>query len=317
MQAAEARLPVVAPYSAAASAWRNAAGAAAEAAARAAAGEAEARARAEGAVAEAQDLLRRVQAAAAHAGLKPDSRLLLSRAQLAVAESEALEHNGDHLGAAARAEWAVGAGRQLAGETSSITARYAEAELVATWLRWKERLIARSRTEGQPAILVEKADHRLTLYVNGRATRVYQIELGPNWIPAKRHAGDAATPEGEYQVAAKKGPGASTYHKALLLNYPNERDREAFTRDRRNGLLPPAARLGGLIEIHGGGGRGEDWTSGCVAMSNEDIDRLYDQVQVGAPVTITGGDWRELDQRITASAGDAQADRRGVAVPAR
>jgi hypothetical protein len=308
MQAAEARLPILAPFPAATSAWRAAAEAAGEAARRASASEADARALAEKAVGDADALLAQVQAAAAHANLGPDSRVLLSHAQLALIESRTLAGGGDYVRAAARAEWAIGAGRRLAGETANVTGRYSDTELVAAWSRWKEHLIARSRTEHQPAILVEKADHRLTLYDDGRAVQVYGVELGPNWIPAKKHAGDSATPEGEYSIAAKKGPGASAYHRALLLSYPNERDRQAFARDRRNGLLPSDARLGGLIEIHGEGGRGEDWTSGCIAMSNDDIDRLYELVQVGTPVTITGGDWRQLDQRIAPRAPEPAAN---------
>ena len=54
--------------------------------------------------------------------------------------------------------------------------------------------------------------------------------------------------------------------------------------------MPAAAGIGGLIEIHGEGGRGRDWTRGCVALANPDIDDLFRHVEVGTPVTIVGSD---------------------------
>jgi hypothetical protein len=52
--------------------------------------------------------------------------------------------------------------------------------------------------------------------------------------------------------------------------------------------LPAGARIGGLIEIHGEGGRNRDWTSGCVALANGDMDRVFDRAGIGTPVTIVG-----------------------------
>jgi hypothetical protein len=308
MQAAEARLPILARFPAAAAAWTMATGAAREAAKQAAGNEQDARSRSEQAIAKAEAIISRVAATAAHVHLETDSRALLSRAQLALIESRNLHRQGEYVSAAARAEWAVGAGNRLDEETSGITGRYVEEGLVATWDRWKAQLLARSRAEGRPAILIEKADHRLTLYHSGERVRVYDVELGPNWISAKTRSGDSATPEGQYHIVAKKDRGASAYHRALLLSYPNDQDRKAFLRDRQNGLLPPAARLGGLIEIHGSGGRGEDWTSGCVAMSDQSIDDLFARVIVGTPVTIVGGDWQKLYERIAPREADQSAE---------
>jgi len=77
---------------------------------------------------------------------------------------------------------------------------------------------------------------------------------------------------------------------ALLLDYPNAEDRRRFDEARRAGRVARNASLGGLIEIHGEGGRGRDWTKGCVALSNVEIQDLYSRVAVGTPVTIVGGD---------------------------
>lgn len=298
MQAAEARLPILARFPAAASAWTVAKGAARQAAEQAVANEREARNRSEQALATAETIVSRVAATSAHVHLETDSRALLSRAQLALIESRILHRQGEYISAVARAEWAAATATRLYDETLGITGRYSEQELIAAWSRWKAQLVARSRAEREPAILIEKADHRLTLYQSGEPVQSYEVELGPYWVSAKTRSGDAATPEGQYHIVAKKDRGASAYHRALLLSYPNDQDRQAFLRDRQSGLVPPAARIGGLIEIHGGGGRGEDWTSGCVAMSNQDVDDLFPRVHLGTPVTIVGGNWQKLYERI-------------------
>ena len=106
----------------------------------------------------------------------------------------------------------------------------------------------------------------------------------------KRRQGDRATPEGRYRIVKKKDRGQSVYHRALLLDYPNAEDRKRFAAAKKRGEIPRASVIGGLIEIHGEGGRGWDWTKGCVALRNDHIDDLFPRVPVGTPVTIIGGD---------------------------
>jgi lipoprotein-anchoring transpeptidase ErfK/SrfK len=89
---------------------------------------------------------------------------------------------------------------------------------------------------------------------------------------------------------ARKDRAATLYYKALLLDYPNADDRRAFARARRAGEVSAGTGIGGLIEIHGEGGLGRDWTKGCVALTNADIDDLFQRVDVGTPVTIVGSD---------------------------
>jgi hypothetical protein len=90
------------------------------------------------------------------------------------------------------------------------------------------------------------------------------------------------------KIIKKKGAGHSKYYKALLINYPNEEDIRLFRRARTLGLFLPRTRIGGLIEIHGDGGRDQNWTEGCVALTNSDMDDLFARVDVGTPVTIVG-----------------------------
>lgn len=219
-----------------------------------------------------------------------ERRSLLAAARLAVEEARVYQGAGDFRSATVRALHANDLTAQVRDHAAAVVARYADADTVARWRRWKEETIAWSRREGRAAIVVFKEAHLLTLFVRGEPVSTYKIDLGFNWTADKTHEGDGATPEGRYRIVARMSRLASFYYKALLLDYPNADDRVEFNRARRNGDLPPSARIGGLIEIHGGGGRSQDWTSGCVAVANSDLDGLFDRVGIGTPVTIVGSD---------------------------
>jgi lipoprotein-anchoring transpeptidase ErfK/SrfK len=156
--------------------------------------------------------------------------------------------------------------------------------------RWKNLAndaIAASKG-GNKVILVDKVAHVLYVYQGGKAIRSFDVEFGPNWMAHKERSGDKATPEGNYRITSKKERGSTTYHKAMLLDYPNAEDRAQFAIKKRKGLISRGAGIGNLIEIHGNGGRGFDWTSGCVGMRDRDIDDLYRLVGSGTRVTIVG-----------------------------
>jgi lipoprotein-anchoring transpeptidase ErfK/SrfK len=85
-----------------------------------------------------------------------------------------------------------------------------------------------------------------------------------------------------------RAPGQTRYYRALMLDYPNEEDMKRFRALKQQGLVPRRGGAGSNIEIHGDGGREQDWTQGCVALSNDDMDALVGFVQVGTPVTIVG-----------------------------
>ena len=174
---------------------------------------------------------------------------------------------------------------------------YADAEVNANlkeyfgrfpkWQKWVQSTIATSANTKSYAFVVDKIKHKGFLYFSGKLTREYDVEFGKNWIGEKLFAGDNATPEGRYMITRKNGRD-SGYYKAMLLNYPNEEDRAEFAARRRSGQIPKSRGIGGLIEIHGNGGKGVDWTKGCVALSDDKIDELYSKLSVGSPVTIVG-----------------------------
>jgi murein L,D-transpeptidase YafK len=158
------------------------------------------------------------------------------------------------------------------------------------WNAWIKQTLEESRRTDRPVILVDKLNHECYVLRRGRVIDSYPVELGGEWMLAKLREGDQATPEGCYRVTALKG--GSRFYKAALLSYPNETDRARFVRAKRTGQLPGGARIGGMIEIHGEGGRGADWTAGCVSLTNRDFDRFLRNVQPGTQVTIVGL-WQE------------------------
>lgn len=155
------------------------------------------------------------------------------------------------------------------------------------WRGWTNDAISASRG-GNKVILVDKVAHILYVYQSGKAIRSYDAEFGPNWMAHKEITGDKATPEGNYRITSKKQRGSTIYHKALLLDYPNAEDKIKFAAKKRKGLISRSAGIGNLIEIHGNGGKGFDWTVGCIGLRDRDIDDLYRLVGSGTRVTIVG-----------------------------
>lgn len=140
----------------------------------------------------------------------------------------------------------------------------------------------------QNIIVIDKVARKLYVYKNGKHLHEMASELGTNWVGDKYREGDMTTPEGKYMVSQKKQGNRTIYYKALLLNYPNEQDKLRFEDNKQKGLIPKNASIGGLIEIHGEGGRGVDWTKGCIALHNRDMDTLFRLVEVNTPVYIVG-----------------------------
>ena len=171
---------------------------------------------------------------------------------------------------------------------ASLHARLADPANLRTWKKWVELTLDESRQTGDSVILVDKLRRRVTIYRSGQPVGRFPAELGANGLRRKEHAGDRATPEGMYRVVQIKEAPQTKFYKALLLNYPNDEDRMRFALGQRRGEISARAGIGSLIEIHGAGGEGRDWTDGCIALTNEDMDRLFRQVRLGTAVTIVG-----------------------------
>jgi murein L,D-transpeptidase YafK len=134
-------------------------------------------------------------------------------------------------------------------------------------------------------IVVEKAKRVLTLYAKKKAIKTYRIALGGNPVGHKEQEGDSRTPEGRYTIDAKNP--WSSFHLSLRVSYPNGRDRSTA---RAKGVSP-----GGQIMIHGtpeylttlqATGVFRDWTAGCIAVSNAEIEEIYRLVNKGTTIII-------------------------------
>jgi lipoprotein-anchoring transpeptidase ErfK/SrfK len=170
----------------------------------------------------------------------------------------------------------------------AVHQRFEDPRLLAFWRSWAEAGLAESRQTGRVVMLVDKLRRHLAVYQGGVKIATFSAELGANGLQRKAHSGDRATPEGSYRVVERKQGSATNYYKALLINYPNDEDRARFADGKRVGTIPRRAGIGGLIEIHGEGGEGRDWTDGCVALTNQDMDWLFDRAPVGTLVVIVG-----------------------------
>jgi hypothetical protein len=154
----------------------------------------------------------------------------------------------------------------------------------AQWRSWADQTVAESRSSGKAALIVDKSEHRLYTVVAGRITDSFPCDLGFNSGHQKKRSGDGATPEGLYRV--KFVNKQSKFYRALMLDYPNEYDRRRFREAIKSGEISSDSRIGGLIEVHGHGGTGRDWTDGGVAVTDRVMDKLLRIASAGTPVTI-------------------------------
>ena len=212
------------------------------------------------------------------------ARRSLTKASLMIKEAGLFLEREDYDGAGSRLTMASGYIKASEDILVPIFNRYTDKTLIEKWRRWVDEIAAESREKGTPAIVISKIDRRLTIYKHGNPFKTYEIGIGRNGLSDKLLAGDGATPEGSYRVIKKLS--RSRYHKALLLNYPNDEDRKEFLRLKKMGLIPKRAGMGGLIEIHGGGKVG--MTYGCVSIENRHMDELFELVPLGSPVAIVG-----------------------------
>lgn len=137
------------------------------------------------------------------------------------------------------------------------------------------------RYDGPPVtgIVVMKAQRQMHLLSGNQALRSFRIELGGDPIGPKTQEGDLKTPEGAYWID-RKNPNSS-YHLSLGISYPNDYDRAQ--------ALARGVRPGGDIFIHGTpreNRRDDDWTAGCIAVRNREVEDIYAMVREGTPITI-------------------------------
>jgi murein L,D-transpeptidase YafK len=134
-------------------------------------------------------------------------------------------------------------------------------------------------------VLVVKSEYKLYLKKDGKTLKKYDVVFGANPKGHKEKEGDERTPEGHYFLDYKNAN--STYYKAIHISYPNEQDKQ---RAKEKGVNP-----GGQIMIHGqrnGFGwlafimQWFNWTDGCIAVTNKEMDEIWNAVEPGTPIEI-------------------------------
>lgn len=134
-------------------------------------------------------------------------------------------------------------------------------------------------------VRVVKSERKLMLFSGGEVVREFRVALGGNPTGHKQEEGDQRTPEGSYMLDYKKSDSA--FYKAIHISYPNANDIAAA---KQRGVKP-----GGQIMIHGQKNdigwlaflsEFVDWTKGCIALKNEEMDVLWDQITEGTKIEI-------------------------------
>ncbi len=158
--------------------------------------------------------------------------------------------------------------------------------LLALGLIWnyypEQKLPANSQVD---LLVVQKSQNKMMAYADGKLLKSYQVSFGDAPVGHKEFEGDEKTPEGVYTINAKNDK--SGYHKNLGISYPNDQD---IDHAKSLGVSP-----GGDIKIHGiRNGLGVinkfqrliNWTNGCIALTNSEIDELYSSVKIGTRIEI-------------------------------
>jgi tetratricopeptide (TPR) repeat protein len=175
----------------------------------------------------------------------------------------------------------------VAAFQQEIKSRETEIVMLQKKIEALERKVTALAIQKGPAdrILIEKKQRRLTLFSKGEVLKTYRIALGGNPDGPKERQGDNKTPEGTYFIDSRNKD--SRYHLSLHISYPNDKDKR---RAKELGVSP-----GGDIMIHGlkngfswiGDYHTEvDWTKGCIAVTDEEIEEIGKVVPNGTVVEI-------------------------------
>jgi len=140
-------------------------------------------------------------------------------------------------------------------------------------------------------IHIDKSDHTLKLMAGTDVVKTYKVAIGSGGMGNKQYEGDKTTPVGTYRL---NGRFKGLYRQFLNVSYPNEQDKKRFATLKASGGVPPGRSAGFGIGIHGVGNKTwnkvhklADWTHGCIALDDDEIDELSSQVKDGTKIVIT------------------------------
>jgi murein L,D-transpeptidase YafK len=164
-----------------------------------------------------------------------------------------------------------------------MTALLSVIAMIAIWAYWPAAPLPEDAEIDR--LVVDKSARRLEVVSGDRVLAMYPIALGREPEGAKRELGDGRTPEGNYVIDFHKPDSA--FHRALHISYPAPGDVAAANRLNSvpggsimiHGLKPELGRIGRFHTLL-------DWTDGCIAVTNSEIDRLFRAVRDGTPIEI-------------------------------
>jgi murein L,D-transpeptidase YafK len=140
-------------------------------------------------------------------------------------------------------------------------------------------------------VRIDKSDHKLELLAGSKVLKTYKVAIGIGGMGPKQFEGDMTTPVGRYQITTRFRP---LFHQFIGVSYPNDNDRARYKELKRQGKVPEGRGVGHGIGIHGVGSRKlsgvhkeEDWTHGCIAMDDAEIDEFGGLVSEGTAIEIT------------------------------
>lgn len=140
-------------------------------------------------------------------------------------------------------------------------------------------------------LLIEKSQRRLTIYYQNQPIKSYPVVLGGNPVGNKLREGDGKTPEGLFGI--RDLYPHPQWSKFIWIDYPTQESWENHINAKKQGAIPASATIGGEIGIHGVPkgrdylvSKGQDWTLGCISLTNRDVDEIYPWLQIGTRVEI-------------------------------
>lgn len=147
------------------------------------------------------------------------------------------------------------------------------------------------KAEHATRVVIQKNAHTMDLFDGEKPIAHFSVAIGPGGAGVKHREGDNVTPVGHYHIVSRS---PSRYHVFMRLDYPNADDRARFAKAVAAGNLPKGAAIGGDIGIHGAPPQVEwknvhkdyDWTAGCIAVDDDEIERVAALVPDGTAVDI-------------------------------
>jgi len=170
--------------------------------------------------------------------------------------------------------------------------------IIITSFSFKEidkRTVKRNPKNPEPTgvvyIIIDKSDYELQVYDDEGWYATYPVVFGNKDLGDKLMEGDKRTPEGSFKIISKRPH--EKWHKMLMLDYPTKDSWSKFNQRKADGQIPRSAKIGGGIAIHGTWPNDDlvvddftNWTQGCIALKNEDLDELESYLPIGTKVMI-------------------------------